>query len=253
LEGAEFPEERPRKVPWKAVLVLGVAIAVGAVLLWDALAREPLEEEEEEGVEGVPARRGLLPTWATGDSWTYVSTAGHSFTLTVDGETSFEDTPCYRLTGTIDPPLEEQAQGTTQLYTSIRRLYAKSTLAVVEETVGNAENSRTTYFRRTLPENLWPLSENVEFTEEVQVERRGVIQGKVWQDPPASASYEVSVGRSENLTVQGVTFECFRISRRTPQGALVEERWYSDLVRNFVKVVDHRTGENVELSSYAVS
>jgi hypothetical protein len=33
----------------------------------------------------------------------------------------------------------------------------------------------------------------------------------------------------------------------------VETRWYSDEVKNFVKIVDHTTGETLELSDYGLT
>lgn len=232
----------------RKLLFAAVIIVILSIFVWQGFMQEPKEEVEKEKIrELVP--KGSLPTWMVGDSWTYISFPENvTFTLTVDNvdhrlTVDEMDYLCYRLIGVIDPPLNGWSS-------HIRLSYEKSTLMIIEKTVWNVDRAETTYFRRTHLDNLWPLAENVSITQEVQIERFGVRGVEGWSDPSISTSYVIAVEAVENTAVLAGTFECYLISTRTLEGSLVEERWYSDTVKNFVKIVDYQAGETLELSAY---
>jgi hypothetical protein len=218
----------------KFFLIIVVAVIVSA-LVWQGFMQKPVEE--------VPTPKGLLPTWKVGENWTYLSTAGHTYDFTMRGEYDFGGVPIWRLEGTIDPPINGWAS-------NVRWDYEKSTLRLLVKVIWGADRDETTYFRRTSLDNLWPLLENKSYVEEVQIERFGVVGIEGWQDPIVSVSYEVRVEAFETVAVQAGEFECFRISTRAPENTLIEERWYSDAVKNFVKIADYQTGENLELTDF---
>jgi hypothetical protein len=132
-------------------------------------------------------------------------------------------------------------------------VYEKSTLTLLENTVWGTDRSRITYYSRVTSDNLWPLSENKSYEENVLITRHGTEGIEVLPDETSSASYRVSVEDFENITVPAGTFECYRISTRTLEGSPVEDRWYSGVVKNFVRIVNHQYGENFDLFTYEIS
>jgi hypothetical protein len=281
-EGVEVPEEPLPRRAGRKVIVGVVSLTVAALILY-VFTQKPVveppgpsptvvvpQEEYREAwrcrevwrgaivAPGEVSPRSSLPIWAVGDNWTYVNiTENVTFALAVvDVDYLFRDTPCYRLEGEIRPPLDNWAVG-------IRWMYEKSTLALVGETIyaplERAENSLITSFTRTLADNLWPLEnamvENLEIREDVEIEWSGVRAGEPWPGlpDPTSRTYQVSVEDFVKVAVRAGTFECFKILWRTLEGEPVETRWYSDEVKNFVKIVDHTTGETLELSDYGLT
>jgi hypothetical protein len=235
LEGMRAKTSSDRaKNAQKFLFAMVVAVIVSA-LVWQGFMQKLVEE--------VPAPIGLLPTWKVRENWTYLSTAGQTYELTMKGEHDFEGVPTWRLEGTIDPPINGWAS-------NVRWDYGKSTLRLLVKVIWGADRDETTYFRRTSLDNLWPLFENKGYGEEVQIERFGGVGIEGWHDPIVSVNYEVHVEAFETIAVPAGEFECFRISTRTPEGTLIEERWYSGTVKNFVKIADYQAGENLELIDY---
>ena len=217
------------------VFILSVALLSVALFF---IFRYPAEKEGGEEV------KGALPTWSTGNQWIYKNSAGDNYTYTVSGEENYDDTPCYRLEGTISPPFENWGP-------NVRRLYEKATLGLRSGTIYDSTRSQTSRYARSYSVDPWPISVGKTYAESVTFERRYLQGADTWSDTITYRTLNVTIEAFENVTVEAGTFESFRIvTRDSTDNNLVESRWYSDTVKNVVKLVNHQTGETLELSSY---
>jgi hypothetical protein len=192
----------------------------------------------------VPEKTGLPPAWNVGDSWTYVSSAGTIFDYSVVGEENYDGVPSYRLTGTISPPLDGWAS-------RVDKVFGKETLAVSCEVFYDTGRARTERFVRTYSKEPWPLRAGKTYTEGVTSEKIYTQGADSWSDPKISREYRIRVETVEDVAVEAGIFESYKISVWEVDN-LIKERWYSYEVKNFVKIIDHRTGEVTELSSYQI-
>jgi hypothetical protein len=232
--------ESMRKTGILWVLIL---LAVVVALVLGPPSPPPAQENQE---EVAAEEESLPPVWNLGDNWTYVNSAGTVFAYSVAKEETYDGVPSYRIKGTVSPPLEGWAA-------HVDRLYGKETLAIYCEIFYDTDRSRTERFVRTYSEDPWPLRVGKTYTEGVTSEKIYVQGADSWSDPEISHEYRVTVEAVENVTVQAGGFESYRISVRGPNNTLIEERWYSDVAKNFVKIVDNQTGDVMELSAYWLS
>jgi hypothetical protein len=193
---------------------------------------------------GSAVELGALPAWHDGDQWAYRTLAGTTYSYTVSQEENLDGTPCYKISGTINPPFEGWGGNTW-------RLYEKATIDPRSIHVYDSDRARTWRFTYTYSEDPWPLSIGKTYTKSSIEVIDYMSGGEGYSSSPSSRTLTITVDNIENVTVPAGTFESFKIIVREGD-VLAETRWYSDIVKNEVKRIDHQTGEVWELISYSV-
>lgn len=227
----------------KIVGVFAISVALLSAILF--IVSNLREGGNGGGDQGAGKLTGALPTWSSGNQWSYENQTGTTFSYSVSGEETYSGVLCYRLDGTINPSFEGWGS-------KVQCRYEKENLGLYMEVISDSTKSQSTQYTRSYSTGPWPLEVGGTYTESVDAERYYVDGVEGSQETLPSQTFSVTVENIENITISVGTFECFKIVKRNPVGQLVENRWYSSTAKNFVKIANHQTGETLELSSYQV-
>jgi hypothetical protein len=173
-----------------------------------------------------------VPTWRIGDEWSYQSKSereNSSFVWIVDRMDTWEGVPVFVIKG-----------GRREIY------YRQSDLAFVVQKLNGAIEAKTT---PPIPYVAWPLS-----------------AGKAWEgiyvhDRPLERQSYSQLSRSrvigeETVRVPAGVFRAFKIERRSVwNDSILDVRWYSPDIKNYVRMEDPITGGTRirELTSYKLA
>lgn len=224
----------------KPLLIFIAIVAIASASIY-VISRSAKPDHE------VPAAElGTLPAWHDGNQWVYRTSGGDNYTYTVSRERDWDGTPCYLLIGTISPPLERWGGNTWGCY-------KKGTLdPLVINVHGDNEYPVKTWTRTyTYSADPWPLSIGKTYTKSSTEVISYTFEDDGNADEPSFRTLTITVDSIEKITVPAGTFESFKITARE-NDVLAETRWYSNIVKNEVKRINHKTGEVFELISYSV-
>lgn len=225
------------------LFVFVAAVVIGVAVIHVA---SQAHERAPESPHGPTVTPGALPTWSVGDNWVYENSTGAIYTYSVTSEGQFDppwdNTPCYRVTGTIDPLSEWGG--------NILQWYRKATLDFRKDRVFGGDRDRSSTFTHSYSADPWPLEVGKTYTVTTDESTDRTISGDGYTEG-SSHTFQITIETFENVSVRGQKFECFKLVKREG-GTLVETRWYSDVVKREVKQINHQTGEVLELVSYRV-
>jgi len=210
------------------------------------------------GANGGATTEGQLPTFETGDIWTWsyrVQGADSVLTEEVIGEEIMEGRDCYVLDMTFDPPLTFAQEGGESTIDGMTYWGDKATaFNEVKRDVACSYNG--TDFTLTVIsdysswESLFPL----ELGKTVETEHTitQYYEGSQTGEPTVTAERFVVESR-EVVTVTAGTFDCFKIVIYDGEGAILQIVWWSDEVKSMVKSDDGAGNTIMEMLSYSVS
>lgn len=195
---------------------------------------------------------GALPTLNLGDRWVYTLTSDgdrYTWTAEVTGQEMIGGKDCYVVDSSIDTSDEE-------FITDAKEWFEKETLWMIRmhssgEYMGFTHLVSADVSYEGLP--LFPLEvgKEVEITE-TDTTTITIMGETETQTKTRRSTYKVE--KVEDITVAAGTFTCFKIVEYDEYDSAVGTTWYSDEVKipYGVKIIDHRTGETLELQYYSV-
>jgi hypothetical protein len=211
-----------------------------------------------DGGGGGATTEGQLPTFETGDIWTWHYTVqGMDSVLTeeVIGEEEMEGRDCYVLDMSFEPPLTfAEAEGESTI-TGMTYWGDKATAfyEVKRDMMGSYNG---TDFTLSLVssysswESLFPL----EVGKEVETEQTMTQYYDGTQSGgPAVTAERFVVESRETLTVSAGTFDCFKIVIYDGEGAILQIVWWSDEAKSMARSDDGDGNTLMEMLSYSVS
>ncbi len=188
---------------------------------------------------------GEAPTLAVGDTWTY-SVAYEGDTNTMTQTVSAVGADSYTVDVTYDADLQRSAFGLDVAVGGIEITLSKDNLDPMEQVIQITApiSTEATYtYVYTYPAAKWPLAVGNEWSFKL------TTKTALGTD---TFDRTVKVEAEEDVTVGAETFSCFKIVT-SEGGEVVKTEWFSEDVKNFVKVVDAATyaaEETWELTSY---
>ena len=205
----------------------------------------------------VLGKEGQLPTLSTGNQWVYdFSMAGDgtyngTLTQTVTGQEMIDDTDCYTLDWTFDPPM--MGIPTFKVWMEKDTLMDKK--MEMSWTYMNETYTSVTEYSYEFDKALWPL----EVGKEVAMTSNETTT--IYVDSiEISTTTEITTGTmkvegKEKKAVLAGEFDCFKIVMRDEGGNVIYKAWYADQVKGWVKSVsydDDIITMSMELESYSV-
>lgn len=193
---------------------------------------------------------GVLPTIHVGDQWVYREISdGIVYTVTerIVGEELFQGINCWIDEWTYDPIKSGISKGTSWLEkATMDSLWTQSSLDVSGVTVTCSVAVESTY----KGDQRWPLKVGNEWSEKATVT---TVYEALGENDTETVTYSVEyrVENIENITTGAGTFRCFKIV--IYQGSIATDAyWYSDKVKNYIRVDDLSSEESKQLLSYSV-
>lgn len=224
-------------------ILLAVAVVGGGVAAGIILTRGPATAS--------------LPTLSTGNQWVYdisMAVDGNytgTLTQTVTGQEMIDDTDCYTLDWTFDPPM----MGIPSFKVWMEKDTLMEKKMEMSWTYMNDTYTLVTEMSYEFDKALWPLEVGKEVamtTNETTTEYVDSIE--------ISTETEITTGTmkvegKEKITVFAGEFDCFKLVMRDDEGNVDAEAWYADQVKDWVKSVsydDDIVTMSMELESYSV-
>ncbi len=193
---------------------------------------------------------GMLPILHVGDQWVYrgiFNGVAYTITQKIVGEELIQGKDCYVQETTYDP----DASGVSKITYWIE----KATLDVLRdqysfEYSGVTVTCSTVYDPKYPGRGPWPKTVGSEWGETGTITGTCVASGDSDTDTDTySMSYKVE--KVEDVTVGAGTFRCIKIVVYE-NGIATQNTWYSDKVKDVVKVVYLSDQDSLQLLSYSV-
>ena len=226
------------------VVLLVASLVLGGVAACCPPAEEPTPTPTPtptatpEGTPTATPTAGEAPTLAVGDTWTW-SVVYEGDTNTRTETVSEVGADSYTVDVTFDAGLQRTAFGLDVAIGSMELSVSKDTLDPVEqlaEITAPIATTATYTYEFDYPGARWPLAVGSEWSYTLTTE---TALGTDTFDRT------VAVEGEEDVTVAAGTFSCFKIV--TSEGGEVDKtEWFSEDVKNNVKVVDASTYEAEE-------
>lgn len=252
-----------------ALFVIVVAVVAAAIVI---IRRQEGQGPSDNNISP-PSAPGALPTWGIGSKWTYQTSSGVTYSLTLTKEQNVSDEACYVLEGTISPSLSGWQESavlwrstnhtpsaslgsltTNQEWgDNITIWRSKTTLDVLRKWVhgsdsgGHSRSDDTTFsYDNRL---TWPLAVGSGPSTYIHRLTTAYNAAGDGEEGNETLGYTIQVDSKETVATQAGTFECYKLVVRNAGGQTVETLWYSDTAKIEVKRAIYG-GENTELVSY---
>lgn len=237
-------------LPIPLLLLLVLALILGAIGCGDR-GKTPTPTSTPTATPSGGAE-GALPILNVGDKWVSVVTdKGIEYTRTTEviGEAVIDGKDCYVVEESLEPPFRD-------IVSSVTQKWEKATMTPIRvESSGEymdmpfvAVISVSCEYPDGFP---FPLEVGKEFkiirTETRTVTTMGEIQTEI-----VTNVYTHKVEKMEQITVPAGTFKCFKKVKYDEDGTAISTSWYSDSTKSSVKLINHETGDIVELVSYSL-
>lgn len=202
--------------------------------------------------EGPTFIDGELPVFKVGDQWVW--------TQLVDGESlewavevselgSLGDKECYILDSSFSPPLHGYFNFMKMWIWMDEPFFSVLKTQMDAVVLGEPVSSVVEFETEFSDQQRWPLEVGVEFTRSTTITEVTTFGGDVTTDSKME-TVVVKVEGKEDIAVSAGEFSCFVIREYSEDNELQNTVWYSDEVKNDVKIVDLINGVDGELKSF---
>ncbi len=194
-------------------------------------------------------QEGMAPILATGDIWIQggfnLNDVEYTKTVKIIGEDNVQEKECYIAEVTHDPPIIPNAIAAIE----------KSNMDILRIQASGEFNempfSSDTIYTYTYSEPQYPIYVGKTWEETKTIETITTMLGETGINT-SEEKINYKVESLDEVVVPADSFTCFRIVSHDNDGQKLHTYWYSNMVKSNVKIVNHETGETVELLSYSV-
>jgi len=204
-----------------------------------------------------------VPTLKVGDKWVveYTNTGSvwpkldsFTYTMEITGEDTIDGKDCYVMEYSYNPSTVNAWEDFESIFYISKTTYDDYRIQLMGTINSVPISSVITYSYDYPEEPYWPLEVGKE-VKQVKTEtttQTYMYTGETEMYPATKTTTIFKIEKVEEITVEAGTFNCFKIVEYDACGDERNTDWYSDTVKQNVKVIDYVFGYTGELKSYSV-